>query len=118
VEAECSINMLLPLLKHHYPDVDLDKYFSHEAIDRCEGYKFDIDKGAVVDNLVNDHLSFIDDENLLGFSFTIDAAKDRNVQMEEVTRPSETVLYNDIDSVSTLAKPGAASFITHTHVVA
>jgi hypothetical protein len=112
VEAECTVNTLLPLLKHHYPNADLAKYFSHEAIDRCEGYKYNVNKGAVVDDLVDTHLSFIDDENLLGFSFTTDAATDGDVQTEEVTRPSETVLYNDSDSVSTLAKPGAASFLT------
>jgi hypothetical protein len=112
VEAECTVNTLLPLLKHHYPDSDLDKYFSHEAIDRCEGYKYDVTKGAVIDDLVDNHLSFIDDENLLGFSFTTDAATEGDVQTEAVTRPSETVLYNDSDSVSTLAKPGAASFLT------
>jgi hypothetical protein len=70
VEAECTINSLLPILRHKYPNSDVESYFLHEAIDRCEGYKYDAEKGMVVDNLVQDHLTFIDEENLLGFTLT------------------------------------------------
>jgi hypothetical protein len=111
VEAECTINTLLPLLKHKYPDADLDRLFTSETEHRCEGLTFDESKGAVVDNLVNDHLTFLDEENLLGFSFTINPDEPQTPHNE--ARPSqEQPLYNDSDSVSTLAKPGQASFIT------
>jgi hypothetical protein len=110
VEAECTISSLLPLLKYKYPSIDLEKYFSQEAIDRCDGYKFDAEKGIVVDDLVEDHLTFIADESLLGFSFTL--ANDKEGDSAEATRPSEPALYNDSDSVSTLAKPGTSSFLS------
>jgi hypothetical protein len=115
VEAECTINTLLPLLRHQYPDADLDRYFSHGAIDRCAGYKFDEAKGLVVDGLVQDHLTFIDEENLLGFNLNIDEAE-TNQSQTEPGRPTtvDQTLYNDSDSVSTLANPGTTSFITPT----
>jgi hypothetical protein len=115
VEAECTINTLLPLLRHQYPDADLDRYFSHGAIDRCAGYKFDEAKGLVVDSLVQDHLTFIDEENLLGFNFNTEEAENHQSQTEP-GRPTtvEQTLYNDSDSVSTLANPGTTSFITPT----
>jgi hypothetical protein len=33
VEAECTINMLLPILRHQYPEVDVERYFLRETID-------------------------------------------------------------------------------------
>jgi hypothetical protein len=109
VEAECTINTLIPILKYKYPDIAIEKLFSHEANDRCEGLKFDPAKGAVVDELVTDHLTFIDEENLLGFSFAT-APDEVNAQTDE-TRPITQALFSDSDSVSTLAQPGR-SFIT------
>jgi hypothetical protein len=52
IEAECTINTLLPILRHKYPNTDVESYFSHEAIDHCEGFKYDAEKGVVVDRLV------------------------------------------------------------------
>jgi hypothetical protein len=105
VEAECTINTLLPLLRHLHPDIDVDKYFTQDTIDRCEGYKFDPTKGVVVDTLVNDELTFIDEDNLLGFSFSTAQEEVQN----ESTRPDRPqALYHDDDSVSTLAKPGSS----------
>jgi hypothetical protein len=60
VEAECTMTTLLPILHHKYPDAKVEKHFSHKAVDRCEGYTFDPAQGIVVDNLINDHLTFID----------------------------------------------------------
>jgi hypothetical protein len=115
VEAECSINTLLPLLKYQYPDADVERYFSHEAIDRCDGLAFDSVKGVVIDNLVDDHLTFLDEENLLGFSFENNENKDNTNSTNDEARPATAQpLYNDSDSVSTLANPGRARFITPT----
>jgi hypothetical protein len=113
IEAECTIQSLLPILSHHYPDADLEQYFSQEAIDRCDGYRFDAEQGIVVDGFVNDHLTFVDEENLLGFTFNNETAEELEVQGES-TRPSAAnqQLYNDSDSVSTLAKPGTSNFLT------
>jgi hypothetical protein len=111
VEAECTMNTLLPLLKHQHPLANVEKYFAQNIIDKCDGYEFDEIQGIVVDKNVNDHLTFIDEDNLLGFSLTISpdgAAEENNTE----TRPSAPALYNDSDSVSTLANPGRASFIT------
>ncbi len=113
IEAECSINTLLPILKHKYPEADLERYFTHETIDRCEGLVFDADKGAVIDNLVDNHLTFLDEENLLGFSFDNDEEVEHTNGPNDNVRPEPAIpLYNDNDSVSTLANPGRASFIT------
>jgi hypothetical protein len=113
IEAECTINTLLPILKYQYPNADVERYFSHEAIDRCEGLTFNEETGAVVDNLVEDHLTFLDEENLLGFSFDNDNDNEHSNGPNEDVRPEPALpLYNDSDSVSTLANPGRASFIT------
>jgi hypothetical protein len=112
VEAECTINTLLPILRYKYPDINVECYFSHEAIDRCEGYKYDESRGTVVDNLVSDHLTFIDEENLLGFSLNSNQIDELDNKVDNEMRPVQSAtLYNDSDSVSTLAKPGG-SFIT------
>jgi hypothetical protein len=66
VEAEYTINTLLPILKHQFPDIEVDKHFTHETNDQFEGRIFDPDKGVVVDSLVNDHLVLINEKNLLG----------------------------------------------------
>jgi hypothetical protein len=113
VEAECTINTLLPLLKFKYPGIDIEKYFSTEAIERCEGYAFDPAKGIVVDKLIDDNLTFIDEENLLGFA--LDANEEDNESNADVERPTRPQpLYHDNDSVSTLAKPGKTSYIRPT----
>jgi hypothetical protein len=110
VEAECIMNTLLPILHHKYPDADVQKFFTQECVDRCEGYTWDEEQGIVVDKLVNNHLQIIDDENLLGFSFTINPDE---AQSDQPDRPPTAVpLYNDSDSVSTFAKPGGTTFLT------
>jgi hypothetical protein len=107
IEAECTINTLLPILKYHYPNADKERYFSHEAIDRCEGLTFNAETGAVVDNLVEDNLTFLDEENLLGFSFDNDDNKEHTNGPNDDDHPEPALpLYNDSDSVSTLANPG------------
>lgn len=83
----------------------MESCFSHETVDRCDGFVFDVDKGAVVDSLVNDHLTFLDEENLLGFSFVI-TDKDNQQDSNDVRSAAAAPLYNDSNSVSTLAKPG------------
>jgi hypothetical protein len=110
VEAECTMNTLLPILHHRYPKADVQKFFSHECVDRCEGYMWDEEQGVVVDNLVNNHLQIIDDENLLGFSFTINP-EEAHIDQPECP-PTAVPLYNDSDSVSTFAKPGGTTFLT------
>jgi hypothetical protein len=109
VEAECTITSLLPILRHKYPHLDLDSYFSHEAIDRCDGYKYDAEKGMVVDDLVQDHLTFIDEENLLGFTLNSEREETAAQEGTDAERPIQT-LYHGSDSVSTLAKPRGSSF--------
>jgi hypothetical protein len=105
VEAECTINTLLPLLRHWFPEINVDKYFTQDTIERCEGYKFDPEKGVVVDTLVNDQLTFIGDDNLLGFSFSM-AQEEEQINS---TRPDcPQALHNDNNSVLTLAKPGTS----------
>jgi hypothetical protein len=111
VEEEGTINTLLPLLKHKYPDKDLESCFSHETVGRCEGLVFDVDKGTVVDSLVNDHLTFLDEENLLSFSSVI-TDKDNQQESDDIRPAAAAPFYNDSDSVSTLAKPGDTPFIT------
>jgi hypothetical protein len=69
VEAECTFNILLPILKFKYPEADIEKCFTQETFDRCDSLTFDPSKGIVVDNLINNHLTFIDEENLLGFAY-------------------------------------------------
>lgn len=77
----------------------------HETIDIRKGLTYDPKKGVVIDTFVNDHLSFINDENLLGFSFSTAPDEDQVTN----TRPDQPqALYNDRDSVSTLAKPGTS----------
>lgn len=112
IEAECTIDTLLPILKYKYPAVDVEKFFSHEAIDRCEDYKYDATKGVVVDGLIEDHLTFIDEENLLGFTLTNELV-DTAAEGAEESRPTQ-VLYNDTDSVSTLAKPRGTHLTPHS----
>lgn len=115
VEAECTINSLLPILNYKYPNKDLEKYFSHEAVDRCEGYAYDPTKGVVVDSLINDHLTFIDEENLLGFAFDKTVVEEtENETGTERPQPPQT-LYPDNDSVSTLAKPRVAYMTPVVH---
>jgi hypothetical protein len=111
VEAECTINTLLPLLKHKYPEAEVEKHFSQETIERSEGYKFDPIKGIVVDDFIDDNLQFIDEDNLLGFAF--DTAASEIANDPPIERPSvPQALYNDSDSVSTLAQPGRMSYTT------
>jgi hypothetical protein len=105
IEAECTINTLLPILRHKFLDTEVDKNFSKETIEKCEGCKFDPEKGVVVDTLVDDNITFIDEENLLGFSFSTAIEEDQPT----LTRPDQPqALFNDSNSVSTLAKPGTS----------
>jgi hypothetical protein len=62
VEAECTINTLLPIIKNQYPDAVVKRYLSHETVDRWYGCMFDADKGLLVNSLSNDHFTFIDEE--------------------------------------------------------
>ena len=42
-EAECVINTLIPHLKHFYPQVDVESYFTEEFPFRFEGLSYDPD---------------------------------------------------------------------------
>jgi hypothetical protein len=113
IEAECTINTLLPILKHKFPSTNVERYFTHETIDRCEGLIFDVNKGSVVDSLVNDHLTFSNKENLLGFTLNSNQIEEQDNEVaNEVWSTQPPALYNDSDSVSTLAKPGSTSFVS------
>ncbi len=66
----------------------------------------------MADGFVNDHLTFIDEENLLGFSLNSNQIDELdNINEQEVRPAHSAALYNDSDSVSTLAKPGG-TFLT------
>ena len=98
-EAETTINTLLPVLIHKFPNVDVDNYFLEETVDRCESMRWDSEKQMVVDDeldLETEHLD--DDEDLIGFEFD-------KVALEELQRPTKFPMPHDDDSVSTLCSP-------------
>jgi hypothetical protein len=64
-------------LRHWFLTINVNKYFTHDTIERCEGLKYDTEKGVVIDTLVNEHLSFIDYDNLLGISFSMAPEEDQ-----------------------------------------
>jgi hypothetical protein len=108
IEAECAIHTLLPLLQHHFPDVEVDDHFTSEVVERCSTFKFDAKTGTIVDEELGDHLAIIDDDNLLGFTFDIDATATPTKAHEEEARPSHPNVNKyfptDNDSVSTFAR--------------
>ena len=52
-ETECTINTLLPYLKHHYPQADVEFYFAEEFSFRCEGLIYDPVTQMVQDSLID-----------------------------------------------------------------
>jgi hypothetical protein len=107
-EAECAVHTLYPLLQFKYPEQDIDDHFTSETIERCVDYKYDEATGTVVDKVLGDQLTIIDDDNLLGFTFDINNTDNPKAQPEEVQRPNvqpfDKYFPNDNDSVSTFAR--------------
>ena len=97
-EAETTLNVLLPLLKHLYPTADVGSNFTCEAEDRCQGMKWDDTRKMIVDTEGEEDTADIDAcETLVGFVFEETAATEL-----EPTRPlPKSHMPNDNDSVST-----------------
>jgi len=97
-EAECTINTLLPYLKHHYPHADVESYFTEEFAFRCEGLIYDSATQMVQDSLI-DNLEVEGTDCLPGFN-TFDAKEPVKDSCTE--RTTKTFMPTDNDSVSTI----------------
>ena len=95
-EAETTLNTLLPLLKHHFPDADAGSNFTCQAEERCRSMAWDFEKGMIVDTLTLETNAMGDDETLVGFEFDAEVTT-------ELTRPvtNNNFMPGDADSVST-----------------
>lgn len=67
LEEEASImsNTLLPYLRH-YLGSDVEKYFTMDTIERCEGLSYDEDNNVVIDELQSAAIEIAVGEELLG----------------------------------------------------
>jgi hypothetical protein len=108
VEAECAVHTLYPLLKFKYPEKDIDDHFTSKTIKRCVDYKYDEETGLVVDEVLGDQLTIIDNDNLLGFTFDINNTDNSKAKPDEEQRPNtqtfDKYFPNNNDSVSTFAR--------------
>lgn len=93
-EAETTINTLIPIMRHLYPEQDTDSFFNAEALERCRGMSVNPVTGLVED--ADAELYEIDDDDMAGFTFNFDP-----VAAEELMRPRGTMPHDD-DDVSTI----------------
>lgn len=95
-EAECTVQYLLPILRHKFPEDNVDSFFNDEAKDKCFGLVFDDEKNMVINT--NDDAFDMEEDEILGFTLDINE-KD----LDAVLRPEERIAMpdDDNDSVST-----------------
>ena len=94
------IRTLLPYLKDHYPQYQVEENFTEEAIERCEGMMVDPSTGCVK-QLYDEDLNEEEEDEMLGFDLQIDTSK----AIATLTRPEKNRAFpspEDEDSVSTL----------------
>jgi len=96
-EAECIINTLIPYLTHYHPTVEVEKYFTEEAVFRNEGLQFDPTTNMVTDHLMSE-IDVEGIEDLPGFDIDESAEPEPTAFEREV----KTFMPGDDDSVSTL----------------
>ena len=96
-EAETTMNVLLPLLTHKFPGVEILSNFSKDVEDRCQNMHYDTELQMVIDDSVEHDSNDIEmNEGLYGFDFTEEA-------IAEMERPPDrTTMPDDSDSISTL----------------
>jgi hypothetical protein len=108
IEAECAIHTLLPMLQCHFPDAEVREHFTSEVAEQCEGLKYDTKSGTVINEVLGDHLSIIDNDNLLGFTLDINEAATHTEPKGDENQPSSSNINkyfpNDNNSVSTFAR--------------
>ena len=94
-EAEITLNTLLPLLSHYFPDADVGSNFTNSAEERCLNMVWDDTKKMIVDSEELETEDIREDETLVGFEF--------NAEVLDAQRPSVTqdFMPGDNDSVST-----------------
>ena len=97
-EAECIINTLIPYLSHHYPTIEVEKYFTEEAAFKSEGLQFDPNTNMVTDSLISE-IDVEGIENLPGFEIE---ETDIGINSVAPNREVKTFMPGDDDSVSTL----------------
>ena len=117
-EAEITLNTLLPLLQHHFPDADVGCNFTCAAEERCRDMVWDESKNMIVDAAFDNATAEIgEEENLVGFEFATEELQ------QSLVRPTtrEDYMPNDNDSVSTfrsrcsyLASPSRPSIRSST----
>ena len=95
-EAEITINTLLPLLKHYFPNADAGCNFTSDAEERCRTMVWDDVNKRIIDTTNNETAQIMDEEELVGFVFEAEAMESLNT----MGRPSH-FMPGDNDSVST-----------------
>ena len=136
LEAEATVmaNTFIPFLKHHVND-DIMKYFTIDAIDRCEDLRFDPNTGECVDTLQDKNVDIAIDTELLGeknpnYSGPLNDAENQIIQSTTASATSEVIdlsrpdvpshlnthyFRQDDDSVSTMGNGTTASGIRATN---
>lgn len=102
-EAECTVQYLLPILSHKFPNDNVESFFNGEAKDKCYGLVFDPEKNMVT-NTTDDYFDMEEDE-ILGFTrmaFSSDSHLYQDLHLQVLPNPhthiSAFVLkYNQIE---------------------
>jgi len=98
-DAETTINTLLPLLKHYFPEVEVESNFTDDAIERCQYMQWSDEKQMILDGDMEIESANIEaKEELIGFEFSTRAKQD----LQRPTQQERTHMPEDSDSVSTL----------------
>lgn len=109
-EAACVMNTLMVILKHHYPEANVESSFSDGCKQRCRTLTYDVSRGEVYDTAEHEHGNYqfdlADTDDLGGFSFNdtnndIDSTDNNRPTRPTNTDPRPPHFPADDDSVST-----------------
>ena len=113
-EASMTINVLLPLLKHHHPKVEVASNFTEDEAYRCQSMAWHEAQQMIIDLQAPDETIHIaQEEELGGFVYDLDGLQ----KLQERPKPaSTTFLPHDKDSVSTLHTNDRTALSTATNL--